>query len=419
MLNILFIHQNFPGQYKHIAPALAKKGHDVRAIGMSAFQSTSEITYYSYKNQRGTTQNAHPWVIDYEAKIIRAEACAKLCKTLLDDGYTPDVICAHPGWGEALFLRDVWPKAKQLHFVEFFYGADGRDMNFDPEFPTVDFSGRCRLTAKNTNNLLNLQSMDAGMSPTHWQHSTVPEQFQDKISVVHDGIDTHFLTPDKSVILNLKDAHGRTLQADQNDQIITFINRNLEPSRGYHSFMRALPKIMRENPKAKVIVIGGDGVSYGKAPEKGTWKEIYLNEVREEIDEERLFFLGRIPYDTYLSVMRLSDCHIYLTYPFVLSWSMLETMSIGVPVLASATPPVLEVIEDDKNGWLVDFFDYEDIANKVHKILNLPADKIKAISHNARQTIIENYDLELVCLPKQIALIERLAEFKSTDVKKH
>lgn len=419
MLNILFIHQNFPGQYKHIAPALAKRGHNVRAIGMSAFQSTADITYYSYKNQRGTTANAHPWVIDYEAKIIRAEACAKLCKSLLDEGYTPDVICVHPGWGEALFLRDVWPSAKQLHFVEFFYGADGRDMNFDPEFPSVDFSGRCRLTAKNTNNLLNLQAMDAGISPTHWQFSTVPDAFQKKISVIHDGVDTNFLSPDDSVKISVKDVDGKLLQADCNTPVITFINRNLEPSRGYHSFMRSLPKIMQALPDAKIVIIGGDQVSYGKAPKEGTWKEIYRNEVHSEINEDRVFFLGRIPYDIYTSVMRLSKCHIYLTYPFVLSWSMLEVMSLGGIVLGSSTPPVEEVIEDTKNGFLVDFFDYEAIAQKTVDIMQLSDEQRKKIRHQARKTIIENYDLDLVCLPKQIALIESLVTHSSSQNRPH
>ncbi|WP_010180045.1 glycosyltransferase [Glaciecola sp. HTCC2999] len=409
-MNILFIHQNFPGQYKHIAPALAERGHDVKAIGMCDFKSNDKITYHRYQNKRGTTANAHPWVIDYEAKIIRGEACANLCKSLLDDGYTPDVICVHPGWGEALFLKDVWPEAKQLHFVEFYYGSTGRDVDFDKEFPTLNFAGKCRLTSKNTNNLMNLITMDAGMSPTRWQHSTVPEQFHEKISVIHDGIDTKVLSPDKSVSFQAKSVAGNVVHFDQSKQVITFINRNLEPSRGYHSFMRALPMIMAQNPEAKVVIIGGDGVSYGKAPEKGTWKNIFLDEVKEDIDLDRLFFLGRIPYHVYLSVMRLSACHVYLTYPFVLSWSMLEALSIGAPVLASSTPPVLEVIEDNKNGWLVDFFDYEAIAKQTTAILNKPKADIERVTLAARETVVEKYDLELVCLPKQVALIENLID---------
>lgn len=413
-MNILFIHQNFPGQYKHLAPALAERGHNVHAIGMNAFPGNPNITYHRYKNSRGTTHNAHPWVIDYEAKIIRAEACANLCQKLKLEGFEPDVICAHPGWGETLFLKEVWPEAKQLHFVEFFYGSTGRDVDFDPEFTQLDFAGKCRLTSKNTNNLLNLLAMDAGVSPTYWQHSTVPEEFQDKISVVHDGINTSQLCPDRSVTLTLKDLDGQSIALSNKDKIVTFVNRNLEPSRGYHSFMRALPQIQKDNPEAHILIIGGDGVSYGKAPDSGTWKQQFLNEVKDQLDLSKVHFLGKVPYDIYINTIRLSSCHIYLTSPFVLSWSMLESMSLGAPLLASSTQPVLEVIDDGKNGWLVDFFDYEQIANKTTEILNLPTSEIEKITHAARKMIIEKYDLELVCLPKHIELVENLYQQKTT-----
>lgn len=412
-MNILFIHQNFPGQYKHLAPALVKRGHNVHAIGMSGFQSQAGITFHRYKNARGTTHNAHPWVIDYEAKIIRGEACANLCMQLKQDGFEPDVICAHPGWGETLFLKEVWPDAKQLHFVEFYYGSTGRDVDFDPEFSKLDFAGKCRLTSKNTNNLLNLQMMDAGVSPTYWQHSTVPEAFQGKISVVHDGINTAQLCPDKSVSLNIRDVDGQAVHLTQKDQIITFVNRNLEPSRGYHSFMRALPQIQQDNPNAKLLIIGGDGVSYGKKPDKGTWKQQFLDEVKSDLDRSRIHFLGKVPYDVYINAIRLSSCHVYLTSPFVLSWSMLESMSLGAPILGSSTQPVVEVIEHEKNGWLVDFFNYENIAKMTTHILSLSDDEIARVTTQARKTVIEKYDLDLVCLPKHIELVEGLV----TDAK--
>ncbi|MEN8771643.1 MAG: glycosyltransferase, partial [Glaciecola sp.] len=194
----------------------------------------------------------------------------------------------------------------------------------------------------------------------------------------------------------------------QKDQIITFVNRNLEPSRGYHSFMRALPQIQQENPNAKVLIIGGDGVSYGKKPDKGTWKQQFLDEVKSDLDLSRIHFLGKVPYDVYINAIRLSSCHVYLTSPFVLSWSMLESMSLGAPILGSSTQPVVEVIEHEKNGWLVDFFNYENIAKMTTHILSLSGDEIAKVTTQARKTVIEKYDLDLVCLPKHIELVEGL-----------
>lgn len=404
-MNLLFVHQNFPGQYKHLAPALSKKGHRVFALGIGG-RKVDSVEYFHYRPKRGTSDETHPWVTDFEAKVIRAEACANACSELKRRGFTPDVICVHPGWGEALLLREVWPQALQLHFVEFFYGSIGRDVGFDPEFPSPEFSGNCRLRIKNTNNLLNLFDMDRGVSPTHWQRSTVPPQFQDKIDVIHDGIDTAALKPDPNAILRAVNDRGENIELSSKDRVITFINRNLEPSRGYHQFMRAIPLIQKLDPKVQVVIIGGDGVSYGATPESGSWKQKYLDEVQKHLDMARVHFLGKVPYPVFVSAMQVSSAHVYLTYPFVLSWSMLEAMSLGAPIVGSRTPPVEEVITDGVNGRLVDFFDPEEIAKVSVEVAN---SSNKQMRLNARQTIVDQYDLNSICLPKQIELIERLS----------
>ena len=401
-MNILFVHQNFPGQYKHLVPALSKKGHRVVALGIGD-RKVEGVEYFHYHPKRGTSDNTHPWVTDFEAKVIRGEACALACNQLKARGFNPDVICAHPGWGEALLLREVWPEAKQLHFVEFFYGAIGKDVGFDPEFPSPEFSGNCRLRIKNTNNLLNLFDMDRGISPTHWQRSTVPHEFQDKIEVVHDGVDTTTLKPDPSAILQTTNDRGESIEFSSKDRVITFINRNLEPSRGYHQFMRSLPIIQKLDPEVQVVIIGGDGVSYGASPESGTWKQKYLDEVRDKLDLSRVHFLGKVAYPVFVSAMQISAAHIYLTYPFVLSWSMLEAMSLGAVVVGSKTPPVEEVITDGYNGRLVDFFNPEEIARVSVEAANSSNAQMRL---NARQTIVDQYDLSSICLPLQIALIE-------------
>jgi glycosyltransferase involved in cell wall biosynthesis len=280
-------------------------------------------------------------------------------------------------------------------------------MGFDPQFPTPGLGQKCRLWTKNANNLLNLVQMDQGVSPTTWQHSSVPEVFKNKISVIHDGIDTRILNASDQAVLEAVDDQGRQVHLTQDDEVVTFVNRNLEPFRGYHIFMKALPQMMRERPHAKFIIIGGDGVSYGAAPKEGTWKQIYLDQVKADLDMSRLHFLGRVPYGTYVSAMQVSKAHIYLTYPFVLSWSLLESMAMKVPVIASSTPPVLEVIKDGLNGHLVDFFDEKALTQKVVEVLEHPERQVD-IRENARKTIEETYDLHTRCLPAHIQLVESL-----------
>jgi glycosyltransferase involved in cell wall biosynthesis len=324
------------------------------------------------------------------------------------NGLMPDLVIAHPGWGEALFVKDVWKQTSLLSFLEFYYATSGTDVGFDPEFSKQGFFEDARLRVKNANNLLSLEISDFGLSPTNWQKQSHPQWTQDRIQVIFDGVDCDILKPNPSVRLNLKRETGESFSLTSKDEIITFVNRNLEPYRGYHSFMRALPKILAARPNARVLIVGGDGVSYGaKAPEGKTWKQIFLDEVKSRIDLERVHFLGNVPYPIFTQLLQLSSCHVYLTYPFVLSWSCIEALSTGCLVIGSDTGPVREVIEHGVNGLLVDFFNYEAIADTVIRSLSDPASFIR-MRQNARASAKDNYDLRSVCLPKQLALIESI-----------
>jgi glycosyltransferase involved in cell wall biosynthesis len=192
------------------------------------------------------------------------------------------------------------------------------------------------------------------------------------------------------------------------DEVITFVSRNLEPCRGYHRFVRSLPEIMARRPKAHVLIVGGDGVSYSAPSAEGlSYRQIFLEEVKEQVDWSRVHFLGKIPYADFLCVLQLSSVHVYLTYPFVLSWSMLEAMAAQALVVGSATAPVTEVIRHGENGLLVDFFSSEGLVNAVCEVLDHP-DRMLEIRQQARRTILERFDLATVCLPRQIELIETL-----------
>ena len=408
-MNILFIHQNFPGQFKFLAPALAQQGHKVVAMTMQKTDVTTwqGVTLVPYSASRGSTPNAHPWVSDFETKTIRGEACFRAASTLKASGFTPDVIIAHHGWGESLFLKDVWPGARLGIYCEFFYQPEGADTGFDPEFPPKDTAEVCRLRLKNLNNLLHFEVADAGLSPTHWQASTFPEPFRSKITVVHDGIDTQALAPNPNVQLTLNG--GLTLS--RKDEVITFVNRNLEPYRGYHIFMRALPDILASRPNARVLIVGGDDVSYGARPENGKkWKDIFAAEVRPRIsaaDWARVFFLGNIRYEHFVPLLQLSTVHVYLTYPFVLSWSLLEAMSVGAAIVASDTAPLAEAIRPGDTGRLVNFFDAQALARSVVELLDDPDERAQ-LGRNARRFAQANYDLQSICLPRQLAWVNAL-----------
>ena len=408
-MNILFIHQNFPGQFKFLAPALAARGHRVVAMTMQKIeqQNWHGVTLVPYTASRGSTPNIHPWVGDFETKTIRGEACFRAALKLKQQGFNPDVIVAHHGWGESLFLKEIWPTAKLGVYCEFFYHANGSDVGFDPEFPVTDVAEPCRMRLKNLNNLLHFDIADAGLSPTHWQASTFPLPFRDRITVVHDGIDTEAVQPDPNVTITL----GNGLALSRKDEVVTFVNRNLEPYRGYHTFMRALPSLLRQRPSAQILIVGGDSVSYGAKPAgDGTWKTIFANEVRPQMsdaDWARVHFLGNLPYQQFIPLLQLSTVHVYLTYPFVLSWSLLEAMSAGCAIVASDTAPLREAIQHQDTGMLVDFFDASALAEQVGALL-ADVQMRKTLGENARAFARVHYDLNSQCLPKQIAWVEQL-----------
>ena len=410
-MNILFVHQNFPGQFKYLAPALARQGHNVVAFTLRSDLGTpwNGVRLIQYSINKSTSPHIHPWLSDFETKLLRGESCYRAALQLRESGFSPNVIIAHHGWGETLFLKDIWPSAKLGIYCEFYYHSTGFDADFDPEFSAKDIDDRCRLRLKNINNLLNFEIADAGLSPTYWQASTFPDSFRSKITVIHDGIDTRTVVPQDNVSLTLNSELTLTDQSE----IVTFVNRNLEPYRGYHIFMRSLPYLLASRPNAHILIVGGDQVSYGaKAPSGKSWKNIFASEVRHLIsdnDWKRVHFMGNLPYQKYLALLQVTSVHVYLTYPFVLSWSLLEAMTLGCPIVASNTSPLQEVITNNYNGILVDFFDPKGLADSISIVLE-DQHLSSQISINARSSALKNYCLHDVCLPKQISWVEELID---------
>jgi glycosyltransferase involved in cell wall biosynthesis len=402
IMRILFIHQNFPGQYKHVAAAFAAdRANQVVAIGRDNAKPLPGVRLERYGRPPGPHVATHPFARRYDDGVQHGEAVARLVEKLKQQGFVPDVIAAHPGWGEALFLKDVLPKVPLLNYCEFYYRAFGADAHFDPSDPPTP-EKVMRIRALNATHLLSLESCDAGLSPTAWQRDQFPAAFHDKITVVHDGIDTDVVAPDPDAKLVLPD--GRVLTPA--DEVVTYVARNFEPHRGFLQAMHAIAILCKRRPNAHFVIVGGDDVSYGVQPPNGqTWREVALKEVT--LDPKRVSFLGKLPYDAYLKVLQVSSAHIYLTVPFVLSWSMVEALAAGCLVVGSTTPPVMEAVEHGVTGLLADFFKPEEVAAQVERALDDRA-LAATIRRNARALALSRYSLKH-CLPIHMGLIENLA----------
>lgn len=404
-MRILFVHQNFPGQFVHLAPELRARGHETLALTVHTNARPSPIPVVKYKYEPQKPNPAvHRLAADFAERVGRGERVAAAAQVLRDrDGYVPDVIFAHLGWGESLYLKEVWPEARLIVYAEFFYRPRGLDTDFDPELQKVTLPGSVFVRTRQAPLLLAVCAADAALAPTRWQASTFPPGIRERITVIHDGVDTARVAPDAAAEFTIPGTQ-RVLKAGE--EVLTFVNRNLEPYRGYHTFMRALPGVLAARPAAEVVIVGGDGVSYGtRPPGDKTWKEIFLDEVAGRIDSARVHFVGNVDYARFVSLIQVSRVHAYLSYPFVLSWSMLEAMSAGALVVGSRTPPVEEVISDGVNGRLVDFFDVKGWSSALIEGLADPQ-RFQSLRTAARQTIVDRYDLRSRCLPDMVRFVE-------------
>ncbi len=382
---------------------LRRGGWRVWALGGDTAKSVPGVELERWGSPRPSSAHADPLVGRFALDAGRGEAAAAAARRLQSAGADPGVIVGHPGWGDMLFLHDVFPRARMLSYLEFWFSFAGGDVNFDPEFAVAGAEAEARLRLRNAPTLFAAAESDVLVSPTRWQAGRFPAAIRDRVHVVHDGIDTQRAAPHGDVRVDLPD--GRSLTSG--DEVLTFVARSLEPYRGFHVFMRALPAIMAARPQAQVVVVGADDVSYGAPPPGGgTWYGVLMREVGDRIDPARLHMLGRIPYDAFLGVLQISRVHLYLTYPFVLSWSLLEAMACGALIVASDTAPVTEFIEDGVNGILVPMLDPQAVAGTVIRTLDKAA-TLSRLRERARATVIERAELQH-CVARHLDLIAGL-----------
>jgi len=401
-MRICFIHQNMPAQFRHLIAALLERGDEVVVIGEQPALERWKARHPRL-HQFGYAPAAAGPAAEFERMAARGRTVAKALRAMLERGLRPDLLVVHPGWGEMMFVRSELPDTPMLGYCEFFYRDRGSDVDFDPEYPAGD-GVRLTLQLRRAVQLLALNDMDAGLCPTAWQRDQHPAEHLPKLEVLHDGIDTAIVRPDPAAEVTVG---GHVLRAG--DPVVTYVARNLEPYRGFHVFMRALPELQRLAPQARVVIVGGDDVSYGRRLAPGeTYRSRLQAELGGRVDWSRVHFTGKLPYAAYLRLLQVSAVHAYLTYPFVLSWSLLEAMASGCCLVASRTPPVEEVIADGVNGRLVDFFDPAALATALAGVLHGQGD-VAGQRAAARRTVVEGYDLKTRCLPGGLALLDRVA----------
>lgn len=418
-MNILFLHRNFPGQFKHLVKELAKdSGNKVVFITNNDETQIKDVTKFVYHIKTPAQSKDNKYLNDFEEAMLHGTAAAEVAGLLRDNGFVPDVIYGH-SWGETMFMKDVYPNIPLICYFEWFYNSN--DTDFDFFIKKQSLESQQQLRCKNSYFLQDLCSCDLGISPTEWQKSQFPKEFHNKIKVIHDGIDTDVCKPDKdakfAVKGDLRFAAETESQASTNsvvpfvknieltlhDEVITYATRGMEPYRGFPNFIKAAEVLLKKRPKAQIVIAGFDEVFYGMPLEGKSYKDFMLENV--DMDLSRVHFVGQLPFEDYIKLLQVSSVHVYLTVPFVLSWSILEAMSCGCCIVASDTPPVLEVIEDNENGLLFDFFNIAQLVHKIEYALENKR-KIQMIKENARATILERYSLKKL-LPKHIDLIKK------------
>ncbi len=403
-MKYLFVHQNFPGQYLHIVRHLAaSKKHDLVFLSEPNANRVAGVRTVPYPKPDSAALEAHVGARELDGALRRADVVAHTAANLKQLGYEPDVIIGHHGWGELLSLVDIWPGVPLLGYLEFYYRTDGTDVDFDPEFPShpADFP---RIRAKNAVNLLALNLGQHAQTPTKWQLSTYPEWAHKQITLLPEGVNLDVTKPNPQARRRNLVIGGTTIKPSE--KLVTYVSRDLEPYRGFHLMMRAIPHMLRARKDIRIVMVGADGVSYGIPAPEGTWRDKMLAELGSEIDLKRVLFPGRVDYQTYVALLQRSDAHVYLSYPFVASWSLREALASGCVLIGSDTPTVKEFVTHNHNGLLVSFFDPKGLADTVLRLLEDTSLALK-LRESARKYAVK-YLAMADYLAAYEALIDRL-----------
>lgn len=397
-MHVLFVHQNFPAQFGHVADYLARHhGYRCTFVSEKPAGRVGAIERIPYRPAGGATRQNHYCSRTFENAIWHTHAVYEALKARPD--IQPDLVVGHSGFGSTLFLRELYG-CPIINYFEYFYRPSGSDMDFRPDFPSRELD-RLRARARNAMLLLDLENCDLGYSPTCWQRDRLPRLFHDKVRVIFDGVDTSLWRPRPGLPRRVG---GRTFPDDV--RLVTYATRGMESMRGFDIFMRMAKKLCERRADVLFLIAGEDRVCYGgddKVTGTRSFKEWVL--AQDTYDLSRFVFLGLLPPAELAQLFALTDLHVYLTVPFVLSWSLLNALACGATVLASDTAPVREMIAQGRNGLLVDFFDVDGFAETAQRVLDAPAE-YRALGAAGVEMVRSRYSLD-VCLPQMVELYQQ------------
>ncbi|QFT30543.1 GDP-mannose-dependent alpha-(1-6)-phosphatidylinositol monomannoside mannosyltransferase [Labrenzia sp. THAF82] len=405
-MHIVFVHRHGPGQFVHLARRLISDGWTATLICESMDRPVPGLRVFRYGDKPGgqgrSGEISGKGSVPY---IVAGRRVADILNKLSLNGRKPDLVMGHIGWGGMLFVKDALPDVPAIGYCEYYFQPQGGDLGFAPT-EEVSLHHRQTVRLRNTVQLATLDQIDIGISPTAWQKSRFPQEFQSKIVVQHEGIDTSRARPDSVASFRLP--NGRLLTAG--DPVVTFAARSLEPYRGFPQFVKAAALVATQIPEAQFVIAGGDGVSYGR--QTGNASELRDRLVAETgLPQDRAHFLGQVPHQDLVKLFQVSAAHVYLTYPFVLSWSFLEAMACEAPIIASNTAPVQEVIRHKRNGTLVDFWDTNALADEVCAALSDPKSRFD-MRRAARRTVVDRFELSGCTLRLQ-SMLQKVSSLRA------
>ena len=381
-IHILLVHQNFPGQFRELAPAWLASGHRVSAVGSAPWSCDpghrlAGLAYFPYACP------AHRW----RPQVLAVH----LQRLAQQEQLRPDVVIVHSGWGEAIPIKDIWPHTSLVVYPELWGSAQALGDGFDPLQPPLERDALRQIRLQNRRSAYALQCSDAAVAPTPFQRNSFPSPWRERIQVIHEGVDCHQLNPDPAAMVLLPNG----LLLDRCDRVITYVSRQFEPLRGLHTFLAALPPLLEQDPRLQVVMAGGAGPGYGpSAPHPHGHLAQQLARLPDHFDHSRLHRVGPLPYPQFRSLLQISSAHVYLTYPYTLSWSVLEAMACGAPVVGNHTGPLDDVITDGENGLLVDFTSPAELTEALQRLL-IDVPLRERLSQAGRRTVLENYSLAL------------------------